>query len=139
MQTILSEIGDSLRVAISSRADLVSSPMNIVALGMELMNKYPSLSGTEKRNLLVKALTDLASGPDGVLGTADDTIPQPVVDTLASLIQGNMIGDVIGLVADVTKGRFKLEKAIAVATDAKSTCGGCLSFLASRKSAAKYI
>lgn len=134
MQAIVAEVMKGLRMAVDTRADLTSNPMSIVAIGMELMNKYPKLSGTEKRNLLIKALTTLASGPDGILGTADDTIPKPVVDTLTNLIQGNMIHDIIGLVADITKGKFRPEKVTAIA----SACSGCLGLLASRKAASKY-
>jgi len=122
MQAIVMEVTQGLRDAITSRADLVCNPMNVVGVGMQLMNKYPMLSGTEKKAMLVKCLHNLAAGKDGVLGTADDTMPKPIVDAITKLIEGKLIDDVISLVADVTKGRFN-------AKDAKKAVTGCVSIV----------
>lgn len=137
MQVIISEVIEGLRSAIQSRADIGTNPMNIVGIGMGLLNKYPTLTGAEKRSLLVEALTKIASGPDGVLGTADDTIPKPIVDTILSLIEGNLINGIIGLVVDATKGRFDVDKAVEVAKEASKTCSGCFSFVISKIKAFK--
>lgn len=137
MRTIVTDIVDGLLKAIEDRADLVSNPLNIVGVGMQLMNKHGDLSGSEKKALLVKALTMIASGEDGVLGTADDKIPKPIVDTIVNLLQGNLINDVISLVADVSKGRFNIQKAAIVAKKTTETCSGCFSFLISKISSLK--
>lgn len=139
MQVITTEVVQGLREAIANRADLISNPMNIVGVGMQLMNKYPTLSGTEKKNLLIKGLTSLASGKDGILGTADDVIPKPIVDTITTLVQGNLINDVIGLLVDTSKGRFDITKAIDVAMEAKGVFSGCISFLMTKKAPAKSL
>jgi hypothetical protein len=137
MQVITTEVVEGLRTAVANRTDLLSNPMNIVGVGMELMNKYPALSGSEKKALLIKAFTSFASGKDGILGTADDNLPKPVVDTITTLVQGNMIGDIISLVADVSKGRFNAAKAAEVAKQASGLFSGCLAFVKSKKGATK--
>lgn len=129
MQAVTMEVTEGLRDAIAKRADLVCNPMNIVGVGMELMNKYPTLTGSEKRALLIKCLHNLAAGKDGVLGTADDAIPKPIVDAITKLVDGNLINDIISLVADVAKGRFDTKKAVAVASEAKGAVTGCVGIL----------
>lgn len=129
MQVVTMEVTEGLREAIANRADLVCNPMNIVGVGMELMNKYPTLTGSEKKALLIKCLHNLAAGKDGVLGTADDAIPKPIVDAITKLVEGNLINDVISLVADVSKGRFDTKKAIAVAGEAKVAVKGCVGII----------
>lgn len=123
MQAIVMDVTDGLRNAITSRADLVCNPMNVVGVGMQLINKYSVLSGTEKKTLLVKCLHNIAAGKDGVLGTADDTIPKPIVDAITKLIEGNLMDGVISLVADVTKGRFNTK-------EAKKAVTGCVGIMA---------
>jgi hypothetical protein len=139
MQVIVTEVTEGLRSAVANRADLISNPMNIVGVGMQLMNKYPTLSGTEKKNLLIKGLTSLASGKDGILGTADDAIPKPVVDTITTLIQGNLINDIIGLLVDTSKGRFDIAKAVEVATETKNVFASCFSFLMAKRAPVKSL
>jgi hypothetical protein len=132
MQVITTSVAEGLRSAIATRTDLIANPMNIVGVGMELMNKYPTLSGSEKKALLVKALTNFASGKDGILGTADDNIPKPIIDTITNLIQGNLIGDVINFAAEVAKGRFNPAAAVEVVKQANTTFSGCFGFLMSK-------
>jgi len=139
MQVITTEVVQGLRDAIANRADLISNPMNIVGVGMQLMNKYPTLSGTEKKALLIKGLTSLASGKDGILGTADDVIPKPIIDTITTLVQGNLINDVIGLLVDTSKGRFDITKAIGVAMEAKGVFASCFAFLMTKKTPVKPL
>lgn len=129
MQAVVDSVVKELTSAVETRADLMSNPMNIVGVGMAIMNKHENLSGSDKKALLVKALTSLASGPDGVLGTADDRIPKPIVDTIVSLIEGKLINSVLDLAVGISKGRFDLQQAVAVAKEAKETFTGCFLFL----------
>ena len=132
MQAITTEIVQGLREAAASRTDLAANPMNIIGIGMEFMKRYPTLSGNEKKALLVKALTSFAAGEDGILGTSDDKVPKSVVDVVAALVQGNLINDVISLVADASKGRFNTAKAIEVTKQAKGAFSGCFGLLMSK-------
>ena len=132
MQAITTEIVQALREAATNRTDLLANPMKIIGIGMEFMKGYPALSGNEKKALLVRALTSFAAGEDGILGTSDDKVPKPIVDTVAALVQGNLINDVIALVADASKGRFNAAKAAETAKQAKGTFSGCFGLLMSK-------
>ncbi len=132
MQAVIMEVIDLLRNVAMTRIDLVSNPMGIIGIGMNAMNKYPDMTGREKRAVLVNALTTIASGPDGQLGTADDKIPKPIVDTIVSLIEGKLIQSVINFASDVSKGRFNVNEAVEVAKETEKTCSGCFAFVLSK-------
>lgn len=68
----------------------------------------------------VAALRQVASGRDGVAGTADDLIPQNVVDLLAFLIENGVAQDIVSL---VTGGVFgaAVKRVLQLA---KRLCGG---------------
>lgn len=135
---IIDDVVRNLRKEIESRADLLKNPLNIVAVGMELMNSYPRLSGSEKKMALIQALSTIADGADGIAGTEDDVIPKPMMDTIKALIEGKLIHHVVNLIADVSKGRFDLGQAVETAKEAQDACGGCFALLSSAKDK-KYV
>ncbi len=52
---------------------------------------------TNSKEDAIAALRALANGEDGVPGTADDVIPQHVVDVIAFLIENGVAADIIAL------------------------------------------
>lgn len=54
---------------------------------------------TNSKEDAIAALKTLASGRDGVAGTADDVIPPAVVAVLTFLIENGVAEDILGLVA----------------------------------------
>lgn len=122
MSSTLDDIVKNLRDLINSKKDILHNPLNIVAIGMEAMNAYKNLSGTEKKALLVRALTIIANGADGIPGTSDDVISPHLLNTIRTVIEGNMLDNMINIIADASKGRFDIGKGVAIA---KETCYGC--------------
>jgi hypothetical protein len=133
MNTIVTDVITNLRKLIDSKKDMLKNPLSVVALGMQVMNGYNGLSGDEKKLILVKALTTIANGADGVAGTNDDVLPKPIMDTITKLLNGTMIHDMINLVSDVSKGKYDLAQTVVVAKETEETCKGCFSFLVSKK------
>lgn len=133
MDSIIQDVVKKLSEILAKQSGLLINPLQAVTMGMELMNKYPSLSGSEKKVMLVKALNVISSGKDGIVGTNDDVIPKPVLDTLMKLIEGQLVHNLIDLVSDVSKGKFDIDKTSAVAKDTVDTCSGCFKFLMGKK------
>lgn len=71
----------------------------------------------------IAALRQLASGRDGVAGTADDLIPESVVSLLAFLIENGVAADIAALVTGGPIGAFGVA-AKRVFQFAKRLCGG---------------
>jgi hypothetical protein len=71
----------------------------------------------------IEALRKLASGRDGVAGTADDLIPENVVAVLAFLIDNGVAADIVGLVTGGPTGAFGV-LARRAGQFLKRLCGG---------------
>lgn len=104
----------------------IVSPSAIVQYGMGLMNGYDYLKGSDKKAVLLEVIRRVAVGADGVAGTADDIIPPIAVRGLTVLLEQNLVGDVIDLVAGLTKGKVDVEKAKRVGEAGKTVCVGCV-------------
>lgn len=92
----------------------VDSCMSIIRKGMEIVDKYPSLTGDERKRLLINVLTRVAKGSDGVFGTDDDVLPEATVKQICILLEGNLVENVIDIIIDATKGNFDINKATVV-------------------------
>ena len=101
------------------------NPVNLIVKGMEVAQKLPNMSGAEKKALVISALEKVAAGKDGVTGTDDDLIPQEVVASIRAVLEKNLVGDIIDVVADIVKGKFDLQKATDVAKDTVQVAVGC--------------
>lgn len=96
-----------LREAIVNNDINASSPMSIIAKGMELMNTLPDLKDVEdKKSLLVTVIKEIAVGSDGIAGTDDDIIPEFCVNALSTLLEQDLIGDVQDMLSDVLSGKL---------------------------------
>jgi hypothetical protein len=103
-KTIEIEILLALRKAIESKTLDAGSAMTIVRRGMELLNVYPSLKGAEKKVLLVRVLEQVCAGGDGVLGTADDLLPESTLRAIKTLLEGDLMGDILDTFNAFMKG-----------------------------------
>lgn len=88
----------------------VDSSMSIIRKGMEIVDKYPNLTGDQRKKLLVNVLTRVAKGNDGVFGTDDDVLPEETVKQICVLLEGNLVENVIDIIVDATKGNFDINK-----------------------------
>lgn len=103
-KTIEIEIALAVRKALESKVLDAGSAMSIVRKGMELLNMYPALKGTEKKAVLIRVLEQVSAGNDGVLGTDDDLLPEPTLKAIKSLLDGDLIGDIVDTFVALTKG-----------------------------------
>ena len=63
-------------------------------------NDYTSLTGREKKELVIQTLEYIVRGPDGIIYTRDDIIPAYVYDSVILLINSGMISATIDLVCE---------------------------------------
>jgi hypothetical protein len=97
-----------------------STIKDVIVRVIECVDKFPDMTGPEKRDSAIDLLRTIAKGRDGVTGTADDIIPVGVLDALQNVIDTNIIGDMIDLVVDATKGKFDINSAKEIVKDARS-------------------
>jgi hypothetical protein len=75
--------------------------MEIIKLLMKMVDVENVLTGAEKKDIVIKVLTDISMGKDGIFGTADDLLPEHVVDGIVALIRSGIIDEVITLLHTV--------------------------------------
>lgn len=114
------EVCLEIRKAIEAKELDPASAMSIVTKGMELLNKYKDLKGSDKKSLLVKVLQDISAGNDGIIGTADDLLPQPTVEAIKKILDGDLISDIVNVIVDAARGKFDMKRATEVATKSVS-------------------
>lgn len=114
------EICLEIRKAIEGKTLDPTSAMSIVTKGMELLNKYKDLKGAEKKTLLVKVLQDISAGSDGIIGTADDLLPQATVEAIKKILDGDLISDIVDVIVNAARGKFDMNRATEVATKSVS-------------------
>lgn len=118
---ILQSLITSLQDLLENKQVNVNSAMCIIAKGMELMDNFKDVSGSEKKKYLIKTIEIVAKGKDGVFGTADDLIPESTAKTLTLFLEQNLIEDTVQLLMDASKGKLNLNQVQHVGV-------GCLSF-----------
>ena len=97
-----------------------STMKDVVVRVLECVEKFPGMSGPEKRDRALDVLRTIAKGRDGIAGTADDVIPVAVLDALQNAIDTNIVGDMIDLAVDAAKGKFDINAAKEVVKDART-------------------
>jgi len=113
------------------------SAMMIITKGMELMQTFPNMTGTQKKEVLIKVIQRLAAGKDGIVGNEDDIIPKECVEALQIFLEKNLLEGIVGVISDAARGKFNLQTTVAVAEDVKKVClPMCLSFFSPKK---KYV
>jgi hypothetical protein len=82
---------------------------------MQLLQTHTELSGSEKKEILLKVLQDICAGNDGILGTDDDLLPAETVKMVQQLLQGNLVHDIIDVFSGLLKGQVHTNKAKGIA------------------------
>lgn len=131
-------VSEQLSSAIKANAIDVSSPFAVVTKGMEIVQRLPAMKGSEKKELLLKVLRQIAAGKDGIEGTADDLLPAKTVDAIQMLLEKDLIADFTTIATDIAKGKVDLQKAAETAKKALPLVLACLGPLLSGKKA-KYV
>lgn len=98
------------------------SAMTVIAKGMEIMDTFPNLTGQEKKDRLMKVILKVAAGTDGILGTEDDILPKSCVEMLQTLLEKNILEDIITVVSETANGKFNIHKATETAQTVCSVC-----------------
>ena len=78
----------------------ITSAYDLIKYLVISANQYTSLSGSEKKELVIQTLEYIIRGPDGLLKTKDDVIAPYVYDSIILLINSGMISSTIDLVCE---------------------------------------
>ena len=134
---IVAKVAVFLQEAILKKEIDATSPMRIVAKGMEFMETFPNMTGIQKKDLLIKVLGRVAAGKDGIVGNADDIIPKECMEGLTYMLEKNLVGSVVSVISDAAHGKFNLNKTLVVAQDVKKVClPSCLALFSKKD---KYV
>jgi len=81
-----------------------------------------NLSVEERKQLTVQFVENIAKGPDGILGTKDDLVPQTTIEQLKTfLMDKTVIEDIIDLC--ITKDKTSYIYILRLFTCGYKTCG----------------
>ena len=125
-KVIASKIAILLQEGILKGEISKDSPMKLIAKGMEMLETFPNMKGEEKKALLVKVIEKIAAGADGIAGTDDDIIPQAVVESLKVMLEKDLVGDIIQVIASAARGEFNLQQAKLVAVETATVAKSCI-------------
>jgi hypothetical protein len=117
---LIAKLALSLQSSIVNKEFEGKSPVMIITKGMELLNDVPELMGTTKKTILIQVIERIASGRDGIIGTDDDLISKEYLDVIRSIVELNILGGIIDVIADAAKGKFHIGKAAAVVENVSS-------------------
>jgi hypothetical protein len=90
---------------LSCQPTKTDSALDVLKLLMQMMDNYKNLPGPEKKLVVVRVFEDIASGKDGVLGTADDILPDYVVRSMRMMIEVDLVGKTIDVIYEATVGK----------------------------------
>jgi hypothetical protein len=68
----------------------------------QVTSRYSGLSKEERKGVMVRVLEEVAAGKDGVLGTSDDLIPQPVLASMRVLINSDVVPSLLDMLLELT-------------------------------------
>lgn len=125
-KVIASKIAILLQEGILKGEISKDSPMKLIAKGMEILETFPNMKGEEKKVLLVKVIEKIAAGADGIAGTEDDIIPASVVEALKTILEKDLIGDIVQVIAGAARGEFNLQQAKLVAVETANVAKSCV-------------
>jgi hypothetical protein len=120
-QQILQTFVASIRNAIKNNSIDTSSAMKLVVISMEIIESF-DVNNNDKKEYVIIAIQEIAKGDDMIIGTSDDTISPQVVESLITMINSNILEEVIDIVCLASKGEFNVNKI-------KKTCFGCFSIV----------
>lgn len=120
-QQILQTFVTSIRNAIKNNSIDTSSAMKLIVISMEIIESF-DVNNNDKKEYVIMAIQEIAKGEDMIIGTCDDTISPEVVKSLITMINSNLLDEVVDIVCLASKGEFNVNKI-------KKTCFGCFSIV----------
>jgi hypothetical protein len=129
MKTIELEISLEIRKALESQQLNPMSALAIVRKGTELLASYNTLTGNEKKQLLIRVLEHISAGNDGILGTDDDLLPEATVIAIRTVLDGSLLDDVVETFVQLSKGNLQPDKLVSVGARLKEVVLGLLGCL----------
>ena len=118
-QQILQTFVTSIRNAIKNNSIDTSSAMKLIVISMEIIESF-NVNNNDKKEYVIMAIQEIAKGEDMIIGTSDDTISPEVVKSLITMINNNLLDEVVDIVCLASNGEFNVNKI-------KKTCFGCFS------------
>jgi hypothetical protein len=113
---IVNQIVTELKANIQNMNIDKSSPLSVVVKGMEILDSYKELSGEQKKEYLLAATQKLSESKDD----------NEIISKLSMLLSENVIGNLVNIIADATKGKVNVNKIVA-------TSGSCLRIFCMKK------
>ena len=120
-QQILQTFITSIRDAIKNKSIDTSSAMKLIVISMEIIESF-DVNNNDKKEYVIMAIQEIAKGEDMIIGTSDDTISPEVVNSLITMINTNLLDEVVDIICLASKGEFNVNKI-------KKTCFGCFSIV----------
>lgn len=125
----IQEVKTALLSAIKGGEIDSKDAISIVRKTMELVQRYPHLSGDNKKHVTVEVIRAIAAGKDGIAGTEDDLILRDTVNSISVLLEGNLIHNLIDVIKGAAKGEFDFDKIQEVAVDGAEVVKGCWPYI----------
>lgn len=107
--TQISELVNAIKAVVLLKRP--ENAMQLIVVAMQAAETFGSLSGKEKKLLVVDVLTEIAKGSDGVEGTSDDLISPTIMKSIRAMIENDLLTSTIDIIIDATKGRLDINKA----------------------------
>ena len=82
----------------------------LIVKAIEFVDKFPHLSGQEKKDSALDLLKSIANGPDGISGTSDDIIQPQIIEAIQQIMNTNILWDIIDSIVESSKGNFDINK-----------------------------
>jgi hypothetical protein len=120
-QQVLQTFVASIRNAIKNNSIDTSSAMKLIVISMEIIESF-NVNNNDKKEYVIMAIQEIAKGDDMIIGTSDDTISPEVVKSLITMINDNLLDEVVDIICLASKGEFNVNKI-------KKTCFGCFSIV----------
>ena len=114
MQTLINNIKNDLIEHIKN-VD-VDSVMTLVVKAMETADTYANVSGQNKKEAVLNALSQILEEKETLIKLSNNHIPEEVFDTLKFVIDSGLVSRMIDTIVDVSKHKFNIHETIGTKT-----------------------
>lgn len=119
---LVASIANSIAQAVVYKT-IEPAVLPMLKMGVHLMARQDTLTGLEKKAILISAIERIARGADDVHGTADDVIPPLALAALRTLIESKVIDELIDMIHhSVVDLKSKLPESSSVFCKCLSAC-----------------
>lgn len=105
----------AIRTAFRNNTINPLSVMSVITAGMEELAAIRTMTGPEKLTTLQAALSDIASGADGIANTADDLIPPVTLAAINQILDTGLLGDIVNAVLNASRGSYDFGRVVETA------------------------